>query len=105
MSNFCAKCGTGLTEDAKFCTNCGNAITQIKPLAVPITETIDKKKAWGKWFLIFVPAFIVAKLAMAEYGFDAVFPVILIILITILLYQRYYNKRSWHSILWGREKK
>jgi uncharacterized membrane protein YvbJ len=105
MTNFCDKCGNGLTADAKFCASCGKPVVPATQIQLEVDEKADKKKAWGKWLVIFIPAFIVAKLAIAEYGFDAVFPILIAILIAILLYQRYYKQRSWHSILWGKEKK
>ena len=61
----------------------------------------QKRRAWGVWALLFVPSFIAILFGIEAFGFSRVFPVILIVLVAVLLHQRYIKKRSWQAILWG----
>ncbi len=99
---FCSGCGTELISSAKFCANCG-AKTAINKKNES-TKVNDRKTAWGKWLTLFIPFFFASMFAANYFGFIVIFPILIIILITTILYQRFYNGRSWHSILWGKEK-
>jgi predicted membrane metal-binding protein len=58
-------------------------------------------KAWRNWLLMFVPLFAVICLASAKFGFGLIFPILIGLLVAGLLYQRFVNRRSWRSIMWG----
>lgn len=59
------------------------------------------RKAWLRWTWIFVPLFAVLMIAVTYLGMGVMLPVLLLILGAVLLYQRYLNKCTWHSIIWG----
>jgi len=99
---FCSKCGNSVAECVNFCANCGVPIIPFRPVdSADVPKVAKTRSPWLVWITFFVPAFILAKIAMIHYGFYAVFPVILLGAIAILLYQRKVNKRSWRSILYG----
>ena len=58
-------------------------------------------KAWRNWFLIFVPLSAVSLVGSSWFGFAMILPVLLALLVAVLLYQRFINRRSWRSIMWG----
>ncbi len=68
---------------------------------------IDEQKsamirmAWRRWLLLFVPSMAVSSVAIVWLGFPIVMTVLVGILLGTLLYQRYVNRRSWRSIMWG----
>lgn len=99
---FCSHCGTAIIKNAKFCANCGAETIKIEKKKS--TEVADRKTAWGKWLTLFIPLFAAIIFAKHYFGFIVVFPILIIVVITTVLYQRYFNGRSWHSILWGKEK-
>jgi len=57
--------------------------------------------AWRNWLLLFVPGFAVIMVLMHWLGFYPVLPWLIGLLIAVLLYQRFVNKRTWRSIMWG----
>ena len=59
------------------------------------------KKAWRNWLLIFVPLFAVGMAANYWFGFYAILPLLIVMLVVTLLYQRVVKKRTWRSIMWG----
>lgn len=59
------------------------------------------KKAWSKWFMLFIPLGIAVALAQNRFGYIAVLPWMFGLLIVTLLYQRHVKKRTWRSILLG----
>lgn len=59
------------------------------------------RRAWRNWILAFVPLFALGVIGLSYFGMKAVLPVLLAVLTIALFYQRYVNKRSWHSIMWG----
>ena len=58
-------------------------------------------KAWLRWFVIFVPFFALIMAGAHWFGFSLIFPALIALLCAQLLYQRFINKRTWRSILWG----
>ncbi|QTN19106.1 hypothetical protein HZ989_12875 [Brevundimonas sp. AJA228-03] len=57
---------------------------------------------WRNWFLIFLPLFVVSMFGMKWLGFAVMIPLLTVLLICTLLYQRYVKKREWGAIMWGR---
>jgi hypothetical protein len=65
----------------------------------------DKKSAWIKWLVLWSLWMLLFGLAEKEFGFSATLPFMVGFFIATILYQRYFKKRSWHSIMWGKDKK
>jgi apolipoprotein N-acyltransferase len=74
-----------------------------------VIEVADQKKTWKRtqakawlfWLVLFIPIFGLMWMAMSRYGFLEVMPFLIGLLLVTLFYQRFVNKRSWNSILWG----
>jgi glucose-6-phosphate-specific signal transduction histidine kinase len=64
-------------------------------------EKVPTTTAWLKWLLLWLPTMIVATWARPIIGLPMVMAALLVLLAATLLYQRYVNRRSWKSILWG----
>jgi len=58
-------------------------------------------KAWRNWLLMFVPILALVLASVYWLGFDTTYPLLIGLLVVTLLYQKFVNKRSWRSILWG----
>ncbi len=58
-------------------------------------------RAWIRWFILFVPSMMLVALASMWLDFNLIIAALIIVLVGTLLYQRYVNRRSWNSILWG----
>lgn len=71
----------------------------------PVQSAQDRKaaihRAWRNWLLMFVPFFVVICAASLWFGFNLIMPVLVVMLVATLLYQRLVNQRSWRSIMWG----
>ncbi|CUH86124.1 hypothetical protein PH5382_00030 [Phaeobacter sp. CECT 5382] len=59
------------------------------------------KKAWRDWLKMFLPLMAVVWFAMYWFGFNAIMPWLIVMIIVTLCYQRFVKKRSWRSIMWG----
>ena len=58
-------------------------------------------KAWRNWILLFLPLFGASLAGMRWLGFGLVLAILIGLLAAVLFYQRYMNRRSWRSIMWG----
>lgn len=58
-------------------------------------------KAWGRWLVLFVPLFAATQITGPWVGFGWSMVALITVFASTLLYQRYVNKRSWRSIMWG----
>lgn len=59
------------------------------------------RKSWRNWLLLYVPAMALTAIANIWLDFSTIVAASLVLLCATLIYQRYVNKRSWDSILWG----
>ncbi|MBX7534670.1 hypothetical protein K3175_03265 [Qipengyuania sp. GH1] len=59
------------------------------------------RKAWLRWFLLWLPMMAMAAVASVWIDFTVVMAALLVILAAVLLYQRHVKKRSWRSIMWA----
>lgn len=82
-------------EALSYASQCDGASVQVVK---------DKKSAWIKWLVLWSLWMLLFGLAEKEFGFSATVPFMLVFVIVGLLYQRYFKKRSWHSIMWGKDK-
>jgi len=80
-----------------------NSDTMSEPLRQAYLREQAKSKGWRKWIILFVPLFIASQVAVKIVGFQTVFPVLMALCVVGMLYQRFVNRRSWDSILWGLE--
>jgi hypothetical protein len=80
-----------------------NSDTMTEPLRHAYLREQARSKGWRKRIILFVPLFIAVQVAVKTVGFQTVFPVVMALCVVVLLYQRFINRRSWGSILWGLE--
>ncbi|WP_347302268.1 hypothetical protein V5740_09640 [Croceibacterium sp. TMG7-5b_MA50] len=59
------------------------------------------QRAWLRWLVLFTPLLALASLASIWIDFSIVMAALLVTLAGVLLYQRFVNRRSWRSIMWG----
>ncbi len=59
------------------------------------------KRAWLRWVALWVPFMALIMVASIWIDFSIVMGALTAILASVLLYQRYVNKRAWRSIMWG----
>ncbi len=59
------------------------------------------KRAWLRWVALWVPFMAIIMVATVWIDFTIIMGVLIAILASVLLYQRYANKRTWRSIMWG----
>lgn len=116
MDNFCNQCGNKLFSNAKFCSDCGKQISSNVANtsdAKSLTSKNSKKSLkLGKFFVFFIPGFFIMIIFADIFeifrieliGLNPMIVLGIIGLITALLYQRYFNERSWYSIFWGKDK-
>ena len=68
-------------------------------------DGMDRKalivRAWRRWLLLFIPLFAAFLAGMQWFGAGIIMPLLIGLVIAQLLYQRFANKRSWRSIMWG----
>jgi ABC-type transport system involved in cytochrome c biogenesis permease component len=58
-------------------------------------------KAWRNFFIALVLMFPLIMLAMDKLSSGLTVSILAVLLAAMLLYQRFVNKRSWRSIMWG----
>jgi len=58
-------------------------------------------KAWRRWFLLYVPFMALILLATRWLDFSIIMSALIVLLLAVLLYQSFANRRSWQSIMWG----
>ena len=85
-----------------------NSDTMSEPLRQAYLREQAKSKGWRKAItlkaiILFVLLLIASFVASEIFGFNAVLPVLMLFYGLTLLYQRFINRRSWDSILWGLE--
>jgi hypothetical protein len=59
------------------------------------------KRTWLQWFALWVLLMVIIMAARLWFSFTVLMGVLIATLAGVLLYQRYVNKRSWRSIMWG----
>lgn len=59
------------------------------------------RNAWLRWLALWIPLMMLVEIAKIWIDFNVIIGIMLAALVGVLLYQRYANGRSWHSILWG----
>jgi hypothetical protein len=57
--------------------------------------------AWDNWLLLFIPLSVVTAVMSNWFGESLIYALLICLLAGVLLYQRFVNRRSWRSILWG----
>ena len=80
-----------------------NSETMSEPLKQKYVREEAKSKAWLRWAVFFVPLTIAAMASASVFGFATVLPILVVLFVASSLYQRFKNRRSWGSILWGLE--
>lgn len=80
-----------------------NSDTMTEPLRQAYLREQAKSKGWRKSIVLFVLLFIASQVAGEIIGFQTVFAVFIALCFVVMLYQRFVNRRSWDSILWGLE--
>jgi hypothetical protein len=58
-------------------------------------------KAWRTTILRSIPVVLASLVAIHFIGLSWVMVALIGLLFVVLLYQRFINRRSWHSIMWG----
>lgn len=64
-------------------------------------EAPKRQKGWIKFWAIWAPLFAIFFFTQKTYGLLRTLPVMFVLLLVTLLYQRFVNKRSWNAIMWG----
>lgn len=62
---------------------------------------VSIRSAWLRWILLCIALVATIMIASLWVEFKVIAAVLLAVLAGVLLYQRYVNKRSWRSIMWG----
>jgi hypothetical protein len=104
--NSCSECRVNMDKKTQEFGPNGAALnsdTMTEPLRQAYLREGAKAKAWRKRVLIYVPLGIATVAANEIFGFETVFPVLIALCVVVMLYQRFNNRRSWDSILWGLE--
>jgi hypothetical protein len=58
-------------------------------------------KARRNWLLVFVPIFAAFMFLENWLGFNFSMLLVISLLCSVLLFQRFVNRRTWRSIMWG----
>lgn len=62
---------------------------------------IKVRNAWLRWLVLWIPLMMLVEIAKIWVDFNVIMVIMLAVLAGTLLYQRYVNRRSWRSIMWG----